>query len=195
MNLLDAAKPEFRRHDGFAPRYGWFRKAFAATESDPHIFSSDDSPVRIGVGINMVQAIRTWGLAAKIIHESQAQTPKRAIPTRFANDLLGERGWDRFVEDQASLWLLHWRMMAPVCRIPAWWLAFNEFEDTEFAKDELEGAVTKKLADADWRLPTQAQSKETSTRCCSRTHRRWRAKIAGRFHFRNSLKARSAAFG
>ena len=154
MDLLEATRPEFRRHDSFGPRYGWFRKALVATESDPYVFSSDDAPVQIGVGINMVRAVRTWGLAAKIIHESQARTtPKRATPTRFAYELLGERGWDRFVEDQSSLWLLHWRMLAPVCRIPVWWLAFNEFEDTEFSKDELEGAVTKKLTDADWHLP------------------------------------------
>lgn len=154
MDLLEAARPEFRRHDSFGPRYGWFRKAFATTDSDPYVFSSGDAPVQIGVGINMVRAIRTWGLAAEIIHESQTQTtPKKATPTRFAYELLGERGWDRFVEDQSSLWLLHWRMLAPVCRIPVWWLAFNELEDTEFSKDELEGAVTKKIADADWHPP------------------------------------------
>lgn len=155
MKLADVAKPHFRRHDSFAPRYGWFRKAFVVTESDPRVFSSDDRPVRFGVGINMVNAIRTWGLASEIIHESQVQTstPTTATPTRFAYELLGEKGWDRFVEDQSSLWLLHWRMMAPMCTIPVWWLAFNEFEDIEFSKDELEGAVTKKLADTDWLLP------------------------------------------
>ena len=155
MKLADVAKPHFRRHDSFAPRYGWFRKAFVVTESDPRVFSSDDRPVRFGVGINMVNAIRTWGLASEIIHESQVQTatPTTATPTRFAYELLGEKGWDRFVEDQSSLWLLHWRMMAPMCTIPVWWLAFNEFEDLEFSKDELEGTVTKKLADTDWLLP------------------------------------------
>ncbi len=154
MKLADVAKPHFRRHDSFAPRYGWFRKAFVVTESDPRVFSADDRPVRFGVGINMVNAIRTWGLAAEIIHESQVQkaTPTTATPTRFAYELLGEKGWDRFVEDQSSLWLLHWRMMAPVCTIPVWWLAFNEFEDIEFSKDELEWTVTKKLTDTDWNL-------------------------------------------
>ncbi len=156
MKLVDAAQRAFRLHDGFGPRYGWFRKAFTAADRDPYVYFAEDRPVRLGVGINMVNAIRTWGLAAKILSEGQRQptTPRRVLPTRFGHKLLGERGWDRFVEDLSSLWLLHWRMMSPKCTIPAWWLAFNELGNTEFSKDELELAVNKKLADTPWKRPS-----------------------------------------
>ena len=72
MRLVDAAKPTFARHETFHPRYGWFRKAYAFVAEDPRIFVAKDAPVRIGVGKNMVRAIRFWGLAAKLIRRGSA---------------------------------------------------------------------------------------------------------------------------
>ena len=72
MRLVEAAKPTFARHETFHPRYGWFRKAYAVTDDDPQIFSREDAPVSIGVGKNMVRAIRFWGLAAKLIVEDRS---------------------------------------------------------------------------------------------------------------------------
>ena len=69
MRLTEAAVPVFARHETFHPRYGWFRKAYRSVAEDPHIFDSEDAPVRIGVGKNMVRAIRFWGLAAGLIEE------------------------------------------------------------------------------------------------------------------------------
>ena len=62
MRLVDAAKPTFARHETFHPRYGWFRKAYSHVDADPHVFSREDAPVRVGVGKNMVRAIRFWAL-------------------------------------------------------------------------------------------------------------------------------------
>ena len=67
MRLVDAARPTFARHETFHPRYGWFRKAYAFAAEDSRIFSADDAPVRMGVGKNMVRAIRFWGRAAKLV--------------------------------------------------------------------------------------------------------------------------------
>ena len=70
MRLLEAAEPIFARHETFHPRYGWFRKAYAAVGSDPRMFARDDAPIQLGVGKNMVRAIRFWGTAAKLIEAS-----------------------------------------------------------------------------------------------------------------------------
>ena len=75
MRLVDAALPWFARHETFHPRYGWFRKAYTETARDPHVFGRDNAPVVIGVGKNMVRAIRFWGLAAKLI-TNDAAIPK-----------------------------------------------------------------------------------------------------------------------
>ena len=157
MRLTEATEPTFARHETFHPRYGWFRKACTFTAEDSRVFSREDAPVRIGVGKNMVRAIRFWGLAAKLIEAaprpSDARTPEM-VPTRLGDALFGDDGWDRYMEDPGTLWLLHWLLLAPPSRLPVWWLAFNEFHAVEFTGDDLEAAVATQIeAAADWTRP------------------------------------------
>ena len=157
MRLADAAEPTFARHETFHPRYGWFRKAYAFVANDPGIFTRADAPVRIGVGKNMVRAIRFWGLAAKLIERDAESATRRGpdfTPTSLGHGLFGEAGWDRYMEDPGTLWLLHWLLLAPRCMLPVWWLAFNEFDAVEFTYDDLEVAITLQLQVAtNWAPP------------------------------------------
>ncbi len=157
MRLVDAAQPMFARHETFHPRYGWFRKAYSMTAWDPHIFTREDAPVLIGVGKNMVRAIRFWGLAAKLIVENPDSPNKRSpglVPTRIGHALFGESGWDRYMEDPGTLWLLHWLLLAPRSRLPVWWIALNDFHAVEFDIATLETAVTVGLeATGGWANP------------------------------------------
>ncbi|MCY4104884.1 MAG: DUF4007 family protein [bacterium] len=156
MRLTEAAEASFARHETFHPRYGWFRKAYAAAAADPFVFGLPDAPVILGVGKNMVRAIRFWGLAAKLITEDPAAANRRTpslIPTRIGHGLFGESGWDRYMEDPGTLWLLHWLLLAPPSRLPVWWLAFNEFGAVEFTDVELEAAVSAQLEMSTWGAP------------------------------------------
>ena len=151
MRLVEAAKPTFARHETFHPRYGWFRKAYAATKRDPHIFTREDAPASIGVGKNMVRAIRFWGLAAKLI-DGDRQTG--SVPMKFGHALFGESGWDPYMEDPGTLWLLHWKLLAPPSLLPVWWIAFNEFHAVEFTDEVLDHAVTVGLDSVgEWKKP------------------------------------------
>ena len=164
MRLLDATKPMFARHETFHPRYGWFRKAYRFAAEDPHIFSREDAPVRIGVGKNMVRAIRFWGCAAKLIEGKVRTSNRRAselIPTLMGDALFGESGWDRYMEDPGTLWLLHWLLLAPPSLLPVWWIAFNDFPAVEFDDDDLVGAVTAQIeAIAEWNAPHPSSLKK-----------------------------------
>ena len=163
MRLTEAAAPVFARHETFHPRYGWFRKAYRCVAEDPHIFDQEDAPVRVGVGKNMVRAIRFWGLAADLITESSKRRGRRTrLETTSPGDLLfSDSGWDPWMEDPGTLWLLHWRLLAARCRLPVWWLAFNEFHPIEFTDDDLEGAVSAQLdANADWNPPSRSSLKK-----------------------------------
>jgi hypothetical protein len=164
MRLIEAAEPTFARHETFHPRYGWFYKAYAFAALDPHAFIRDDAPVVIGVGKNMVRAIRFWGLAAKLIVEDPKSPNKRRpllVPTRFGHSLFGEFGWDPYMEDPGTLWLLHWSLLAPPSLLPAWWLVFNEFHPMEFTDDDLEIAITGQLeAVSEWASPHPSSVKK-----------------------------------
>ena len=157
MRLTDAAERVFARHETFHPRYGWFRKAYAFVSDDPTIFQCRDAPLKMGVGKNMVRAIRFWGTAAKLIEgRSDARSRRSAgmVPTALGHMLFGEDGWDPYMEEPATLWLLHWLLLAPPCWLPIWWIAFNEFGAVEFNEKELEGVVVTKLeAAAGWKMP------------------------------------------
>jgi len=120
--------PNFARHETFHPRYGWLKKGFAAAAADPHIFHRADATTRLGVGKNMVRAIRYWCSAYKVLVESPNPDRPRLLdshPTVFGSNLLGEHGWDPFLEEPGSLWLLHWMLLRPPCKAPAWWAIFN----------------------------------------------------------------------
>lgn len=117
----------FARHETFHPRYGWLKKGLDAVSQDPGIFLREDAPVQLGVGKNMVRSIRYWCEAFKLVQESR--------PTHFGHKLF--RQWDTYLEDPASLWLLHWYLLKPPCTATAWWAAFNLFRRTEFGSEDL----------------------------------------------------------
>lgn len=163
MQLSEAAQPVFARHETFHPRYGWFRKAYVAAMRDPHVFASEDAPVRLGVGKNMVRSIRFWGLAAKVVTEApdpeaaSNRKPSIVVPTRFGEALFGDGGWDPWMEDPGTLWLLHWRMLAQPCRLPVWWLALCDFNAVEFELEDLGRTVMTQLrAVPDWKEPSES---------------------------------------
>jgi hypothetical protein len=76
------------------------------------------------------------------------------MTTPFGDSLFGKGGWDEYMEDPGTLWLLHWLLLAPPCHLPIWWLAFNEFHAVEFTEDDLRAAVETQLdLAAEWRKP------------------------------------------
>lgn len=158
MRLSDAAKPVFARHETFHPRYGWFRKAYEATVDDSGSFTRKDATIELGVGKNMVKSIRFWGSAAKLIQDDPDSPNKRApgvVPTEFGQRLFdSESGWDPYMEDPGTLWLLHWQLLAPPCQLPVWWVAFNQFHAVEFDATELEAACIAGIdSAAEWSRP------------------------------------------
>ncbi|MCW6038069.1 DUF4007 family protein [Spirulina subsalsa FACHB-351] len=119
----------FARHETFAPRFGWLKKGFDRTLEEDRIFLREDAPVKLGVGKNMVKSIRYWCHAFKVLEDDQ--------PTDFGQQLLGEQGWDSYLEDPASLWLLHWKLLETPCDATAWKFMFNQFRSAEFTSEDL----------------------------------------------------------
>lgn len=132
LKLGNASIPRviaFARHETFHPRFGWLKKGFDRADQYSGVFLEDDAPVRLGVGKNMVRSIRYWCNAFKLLENDQ--------PTEFGYDLLGQKGWDTYLEDPASLWLLHWMFLQAPCYASAWDFAFNFFHRNEFTVEDL----------------------------------------------------------
>ncbi len=126
---LPPVNPVFARHETFHPRYGWLKKGFDLATQYSEIFTDDYAPVRLGVGKNMVKAIRYWCNAFKVLENDQ--------PSNFGQQLLSDDGYDPFLENPASLWLLHWYLLKPTCEAASWYYTFNEFRAVEFYAEDL----------------------------------------------------------
>jgi hypothetical protein len=58
-------------------------------------------------------------------------------PSAIAEHLLLKDGWDPFLENDASLWLIHWLLVSNRHIGTSWQLAFGHFHRTDFSKREL----------------------------------------------------------
>jgi hypothetical protein len=129
-------RPSFARHETFHPRYGWLKKGYDMAREDPGVFLREDATTVLGVGKNMVRALRYWSLAYKTLDEVRRHDNARlydARPSPFGVSLLDDSGWDPYLEDPGSLWLLHWQLLRPPSRAPAWWTVFNSSRISEFS--------------------------------------------------------------
>ena len=129
--------PIFARHETFHPRFGWLKKGFDKASENNLVFSKESAPVVLGVGKNMVKSIKYWCIAFKVVDETKDNGKYVHKPTSFAKKLLRESGWDPFLENPSSLWLLHWNLFKPPCYAPAWYFAFNELNKIDFSADDL----------------------------------------------------------
>ena len=125
---MGGVRPAFARHETFHPRYGWLVKGTGEAQKDRGVFLRDDATTVLGVGKNMVRAIRYWCLATKLLREVPNEANPRlrdVVVTEFSERLLGDGGWDPYLEHPGSLWLLHWNLLSAPCLAPAWWSVFN----------------------------------------------------------------------
>jgi hypothetical protein len=137
--------PIFARHETFHPRYGWLKKAVDKVLEQPSLFLDEDAPVTLGVGKNMVSAIRYWSQAFKLVEESSEQTghTRQFSVTGFGKQLLQEGGFDPYIENTATLWLLHWQLLKPQCQAASWFYIFNLFTHPSFSVEEALSGLQK----------------------------------------------------
>jgi len=137
INPLTPNKAAFGRHETFALRYGWLTKGFQAFQDDSGIFNSDEATVRLGVGKNMVNSIRYWLRATQMLKMKSGGLQT----TEIGEAIFSEQGWDPYLEDEATLWLIHWLLSSNAELATAWFWFFNCFHKAEFNVDEAANAL------------------------------------------------------
>ena len=166
MRLDAACRNVFNRHETFAPRYGWPKKAYDSCSKRADLFHSDEGIEQLildlAVGKNMVKSIRHWGRAFRICTEEKRTGSRNRFvsPTAIGETFFSDDGWDPYCEHSDTLWLLHWWFLAPGSFAPVWWLAFNEFTGIEFTADELEQFIGNRTTD--WEPKPSAVTRDVS---------------------------------
>lgn len=145
----------FSGHQTFSFRYSWIPKGVDAIKRDPSIFFREDALVTLGVGKNMVDSIRFWCEALDLISVDGRERTAELRP--LARLLFGkdrrEKGADPYLEDPATLWLLHWQLASIPDLASTWYLAFTRWGRNLFTRDQL----------ASWILEIARQSTATKS--------------------------------
>jgi hypothetical protein len=130
----------FSGHETFPFRYQWLYKAVRAVREDPQIFRAEDAMVRLGVGKNMVKAIRHWGEVTGVLSVEPdprgGRVPLISV-TDLGTKLFASEGWDPYLEDAGTLWLLHWELCSRPAEATTWYWVFSHLPQPEFTKPEL----------------------------------------------------------
>ena len=159
----------FSGHETFVFRYGWMKKAVDAISEKADALSSGDAMVTLGVGKNMVRSVRHWALATQILDETAGTRGSSLSCTPLGAMLLGPQGFDPYLEDINSLWLLHWKLVTSERRSTTWSWAFNLLTDNEFTRDSLASLIREELQRRGAKLPSD-NSLERDIDCFIRTY-------------------------
>ena len=125
---------KFRAHDTFFIRKGWLYKGMKNVKKDPTVFMGiNGNPMDIlGIGANMVKALRYWLQAVDLTSEPAAG--KRSQSLTDFGEVIFEN--DRYIEEMGTLWLLHYKLARNANEATAWYYFFNEFKLQEFTRDD-----------------------------------------------------------
>jgi len=131
---FNSKKVSFGRHETFIMRYSWISKGFHEFIQNPNIFSDEDATVTLGVGKNMVLSIKAWLAACQLINISGDGRHIQA--TEIGKLLFDESGFDPYLEDEGTIWLIHWLLSSNSQSATAFFWFFNNYHKQEFSADE-----------------------------------------------------------
>lgn len=140
---------KFRAHETFFIRKGWLSKGMRCVDKKSDVFvNRDENPMDIlGIGSNMVKALRYWLQAVGITKEPKAR--KRIQHFTDLGKLIYK--YDAYVEELGTLYLLQYRLATQKDDATAWYFFFNEFTMSEFSREDFVSALQKyiKMRDND----------------------------------------------
>lgn len=134
---------KFRAHDTFFIRKGWLSKGMKYVHNKPDVFvAKDENPMDVlGIGANMVKALRYWLQAVGLTEEpnsgKRVQTFTPLGQSVFTND--------RYIEELGTLYLLHYRLSSNKSDATAWYYFFNEFTMSEFSRDDFVDFLQRRI--------------------------------------------------
>lgn len=138
---------KFRAHDTFFIRKGWLSKGMEQVVAKNDLFiDKNENPMDIlGIGSNMVKALRYWLQAVGLTSE-----PTKGKRVQSLTEL-GKQVYthDRYIEELGTLYLLQYQLAKQKEEATSWYYFFNEFSMSEFTKEEFVQALQNYILMAD----------------------------------------------
>lgn len=144
---------KFSGHETFPLRYSWLPKAYKALLNNPHLFGDEeDAMLVLGVGKNMVRAIRFW---VRVTGIAETGPGNQLVITTLGHSVLGSNGYDPYLEDIKTLWLIHWNISTlsdgPLF---AWDYLFNHWHHPDISRSEVVKAFQREVEKMERKLST-----------------------------------------
>jgi len=118
---------KFSGHETFHCRHFWLKKGIDYVQQGKS-FKAPESVVDLGVGKNMVSSIYHWLKAFGLIDEKTFEI------TQLAKCIFNDDGYDTYLENEGTLWLMHYQLQANGYS-SIYKLAFNQFRKTRVSFD------------------------------------------------------------
>lgn len=122
----------FKASQSFVLREGWVQKAIIELSERPNVnvFSKRDGVIYLGIGSNMVTALKYWLDAAGIITSNAKKIP---VLTPFGKMV---KEYDPYLESSFVWQLIHLRLIENKKAAPLFWVLFNVLRPEEsFSKE------------------------------------------------------------
>jgi hypothetical protein len=123
----------FAKHETFHIRDGWLTKGLLTIAEEPRIFLDDQAPEELGLGKNMVRALRFWMQATGLADEVFEDSRKVQVATELGKAI---RDQDSYLELEGSLWLIHYNLVCSREFATSWYWFFNHYIPTRFTRKD-----------------------------------------------------------
>ena len=160
---------KFRAHDTFFIRKGWISKGMRYVDSSKgEVFiSKTDNPMDVlGIGANMVKALRYWLQATGITEEPR--TGKRVQKFTDFGKLIYEH--DKYIEEMGTLYLLQYKLATNYDSATSWYYFFNEFSLSDFSKDDFSSQISNYIKMTEPEVNVATRSIEDDFACIINTY-------------------------
>jgi len=157
----------FAKHETFHIREGWLFKGMDAIGHDSTIFLARDASERLGLGKNMVRALRFWMIATGLTEEYRENRRTHQRLTVPFGQLVWEH--DPYLEEEGTLWLLHYHLVRNQGGATTWYWFFNHFSQPVFDQQGFVSALQNWIIHAE-RKSISEKSLKRDFDCLVRTY-------------------------
>ncbi|CCF18088.1 conserved hypothetical protein [Pseudorhizobium banfieldiae] len=130
-------RPQFVGHETFPLRLLWLKKAYDAVANENatrRTFQEQEAIAKFGVGKNMAISIRHWAIATGIVEDDKGQLR----PTKIGRAILDDDGgYDPYLEDPATMWLVHFALAGTPELSTAFFYCFNILNQPVFDRETI----------------------------------------------------------
>ncbi|MEG0073636.1 MAG: DUF4007 family protein [Clostridia bacterium] len=134
-------KVRLKANESFVLREGWLKKGLDEVIRNPKIFSAKDAVIDLGIGSNMVKALKYYMKTMKLIKEKKVKNSGYEL-TEMAELILK---YDPYIQEMETLWFLHINFIQDDVNAFVYNYIFTNYKAKKFTKEDLQNKLEEYL--------------------------------------------------